>query len=144
MGVNWRKGAFSRTAETDRLSNKKNHVTTFVAELYSDNFYTWKRIEITELKVEATELRDKFRIYKLLIFQYYFSKVVVRLLYGFRNGFQSKLFNYFLNFLGKRNNSDRIHSKKFHNMYPDSWFRNPQDCVFFDIHGAALLAVYQR
>jgi len=34
------------------------------------------------LKVEATELRDKFRVYKLLIFQYYFSKVVVWLLYG--------------------------------------------------------------
>jgi len=48
------KGAFSRAAETDRLSDKKNHVTTFVAELYSDNFYTWKRVETLELKVEAT------------------------------------------------------------------------------------------
>jgi len=26
-------GAFSRAAETDRLSDKKDHVTTFVAEL---------------------------------------------------------------------------------------------------------------
>jgi len=32
--------AFSRAAETDRLSDKKDHVTIFVAELYSDNFYT--------------------------------------------------------------------------------------------------------
>jgi len=32
-------GAFSRAAETDRLSDKKDHVTPFVAELYSDNFY---------------------------------------------------------------------------------------------------------
>jgi len=54
-----------------------------LSELYSHNFYTWKsrRVEATELKVEATELRDKFRVYKLLIFQYYFSKVIVRLLY---------------------------------------------------------------
>jgi len=27
-------------AETNRLNDKKDHVTTFVAELYSDNFYT--------------------------------------------------------------------------------------------------------
>jgi len=36
---------------------------------YSDNFYTWKRVDATELKVETTELRDKFRVYKSLIFQ---------------------------------------------------------------------------
>jgi len=28
------------------------------------------------MKVEATKLRDKFCVYKLLTFQYYFSKVV--------------------------------------------------------------------
>jgi len=48
----------------------------FVTELQSDNFYTRRRVEATELKVEATELRDKFRVYKLLTFQYYFNKVV--------------------------------------------------------------------
>jgi len=33
------------------------------------------------LKVKTTELRDKFRVYKLLTFQYYFSKFVIQLLY---------------------------------------------------------------
>jgi len=46
---------------------------------YSNNFHTWKR-------VEATELRDKFYVYKLLTFQYYFSKVVVWLLAISRGG----------------------------------------------------------
>jgi len=68
------KGAFSR-AETDRLSDKKDHVTAFVAELYSDNFYTWKGVEVTELKLEATELRSKFRVY------WHFNIISVKLLY---------------------------------------------------------------
>jgi len=68
-------GAFSRAAETERLSDKKDHVTAFVAKLYSDNFYTWKGVKATELKLKATELRDKFRVY------WHFNIISVKLLF---------------------------------------------------------------
>jgi len=55
LRVRFYKSAFSRAAETDRLSDKKDHVMTFVAELYSNNFYTWKRVEATESRSNRIE-----------------------------------------------------------------------------------------
>jgi len=67
------KGVFLRASETDRLSDKKDYVTTFVALNYIAIIFIHEK--------ETTELRDKFCVYKLLTFQYYFNKVIVQLLY---------------------------------------------------------------
>jgi len=77
--LNQPKDAFSRAAEINRLSDKKDHMTTFVAELYSDNFYTWKRIEDNRIESRSEQ---NWEINFAFINYWHFSIISVKSLFS--------------------------------------------------------------